>query len=236
MEYSIVIPLKDEEKNISPLIHEIEEVMLALHKPFELILINDASLDGTLLELQKFQTTKSYLRVMNLKKTSGQSGALLAGFKAARAPIIITMDGDLQNDPKDIPQLLNELQYCDMVCGIRKNRKDTLIKKWTSKLGRAARQLLLQDGIKDTGCSLKVYKKNCLECLPQFNGMHRFFPALFQIAGFKVKQVEVNHRERSSGKTKYSFRNRSLNTFFDLLAVRWLKNRRIMIDLDREIY
>lgn len=225
--YSVVIPLKNEAGNIGELIQELEPVMQNLGKPWELICIDDGSTDETAQILNELSIKKSFLRFLSFNRNYGQSSAFDAGFKASKGEFIITLDGDGQNDPKDIPNLIQLLPGCDLVCGIRLKRKDTLIKRITSKTANFVRNWLIDDGVQDTGCSLKIYRKKCLDHIKLFQGMHRFLPALFKIEGFKVDQIPVNHRERLSGKSNYNFFNRSFNTISDLLAVRWMKKRHL---------
>lgn len=225
--YSVVIPLKNEAGNIIDLIDELEPVMSALGEPWELICIDDGSNDGTDRILSSLVSKKPYLRPIFFDKNYGQSSAFDAGFKAARGTFVITLDGDGQNDPKDIPKLLELIQECDLVCGMRKKRKDSFIKRLTSRLANFVRSRLCDDGVQDTGCSLKVYRKECLAHIKMFHGMHRFLPALFKMEGFRIQQIPVNHRERLKGKSNYNFLNRSLNTVADLWAVRWMQKRHL---------
>lgn len=238
MDISVIIPLKNEEKNLPFLLQELEHVMNALQKNWELICIDDGSKDNTLKLLKEFHKTKKYLRVLSFSKNFGQSSAFSAGFQAARGAITITLDGDLQNDPKDIPKLLVTLKECDLVVGWRAKRKDPFTKRLTSKLSNFTRTTLLGDAVHDTGCSLKAYRTECLKKILHFNGMHRFLPALFQIQQLKVKEIVVNHRKRTLGKTKYHFFNRSLSPFLDLLFLYWFKKRalchKIAEELDHE--
>lgn len=232
--YSIVIPLKNEEENIEELIGEIVPIMETLEEPWEIICINDGSTDGTGLELKRLQNCLSQLRVITFDRNYGQSSAFDAGFKAARGKYVITLDGDRQNDPCDIPKLLKVIEDADLVCGFRARRKDPFIKKITSSLANAVRSRLCKDGVRDTGCSLKIYRRSRLNQIKMFQGMHRFLPALFVIEGFRVKEVEVNHRERLKGKTKYNFLNRSFNTIADMFAVRWMYKRRLNYRIGKE--
>ncbi|MBS4168023.1 glycosyltransferase family 2 protein [Parachlamydia sp. AcF125] len=233
--YSIVIPLKDEEDNLIPLINEVESVMEKMGHPWELICVEDGSEDKTADILKHLAQEKSYLRVLMFAKNFGQSSAFDAGFKAARGEFVITLDGDRQNDPHDIPLLLEVAQEYDLVCGIRTNRKDTWVKRITSRLANFVRSRLCQDGVQDTGCSLKVYRAACLKQIKMFHGMHRFLPALFHLEGFRITQVPVNHRERTEGKTKYNFFNRSFNTVADMLAVRWMAQRKLNYTIEKEL-
>ena len=227
LKYSVVIPLKNEEDNIHELIEELEPIMQAIQQPWELICIDDGSTDATLRILNELAKKKPYLRPLAFAKNYGQSSAFDAGFKEARGEFVITLDGDRQNDPADIPALLEAVKNCDMVCGHRLNRRDPWIKKITSRLANFVRSHVCEDGVQDTGCSLKIYRTSCLRQIKLYQGMHRFLPALFHIEGFRIKEIPVNHRERTKGKTKYGFFNRSFNTIADMLAVRWMKKRHL---------
>jgi dolichol-phosphate mannosyltransferase len=233
--YSVVVPLKNEEENILDLINELEPVMDTLQQPWELICVDDGSTDKTRDILMDATKKKPYLRTLVFNRNYGQSSAFDAGFKAARGSFVITLDGDRQNDPADIPKLVQASKDYDLVCGVRLNRKDPLVKKITSTIANSIRSRFCQDGVRDTGCSLKVYRTECLRSIKMFHGMHRFLPALFQIEGFRVTEVPVNHRERTKGKTKYNFLNRSFNTVADMLAVRWMRKRRLNYQIEKEL-
>lgn len=235
MKYSVVIPLKNEEENVADLISELEPVMQSLNSPWELLCINDGSTDHTLDILSKLAKEKSFLRVLTFDRNYGQSCAFDAGFKKARGEWVITLDGDRQNDPADIPKLLALTRSCDLICGHRVNRQDPWHKKVTSRLANFVRSRFCRDEIQDTGCSLKVYRKECLNHIKMYKGMHRFLPALFKIEGFRIAEVPVNHRERVKGVTKYNFFNRSFNTIADMLAVRWMWKRHVNYRIDKEI-
>lgn len=225
IKYSVVIPLKDEEENIEILVNELAPVMKQLNSPWELLCIDDGSTDGTVKKLQDLQIQHKELKVLAFDKNYGQSSAFDAGFRNAQGEFVITMDGDLQNDPKDIPALVKHVDDYDLICGYRHNRKDPFTKKITSFFANKVRGKLCADHMKDTGCSLKVYRKDCFEKIKLFDGMHRFLPALFKNEQFRVTEVPVNHRPRQHGKTKYNFLNRSFNTISDMLAVRWMRSR-----------
>jgi len=227
IQYSVVIPLKDEANNIAELIAEIEPVMNGLNTAWELLCIDDGSEDGTDQLLQKLQQEKPFLRVITFDRNYGQSSAFDAGFRASRGAFVITLDGDRQNDPQDIPKLLQNVEHFDLVCGQRKKRKDPFFKRIISKVANFIRSRVCKDGMTDTGCSLKVYRRKCLEEIELFDGMHRFLPALFAMRGFKIAQIPVNHRERTKGKTKYNLFNRSFNTIVDMWAVAWMRRRRL---------
>jgi dolichol-phosphate mannosyltransferase len=234
IQYSVVIPLKNEEDNIVDLIQELEPIMLKLQQSWELICIDDGSTDKTLSILTSLLPEKKYLRLLVFKKNYGQSSAFDAGFRLARGEYVITLDGDRQNDPADIPKLLEASKNCDLVCGVRVNRKDTFTKKITSTIANYVRRNVCDDGASDTGCSLKVYRSSALKKIKMYNGMHRFLPALFKIEGLRIQEVPVNHRERTKGATKYNFFNRSFNTVADLFAVRWMKKRQLQYQINKE--
>lgn len=233
--YSIVIPLKNEEGNIAELIDELEPVMLRVGAPWELICIDDGSTDATSSILMDLAKIKPYLRIITFDRNYGQSSAFDAGFKHARGEWLISLDGDRQNDPGDIPKLIAASAASDLVCGHRVNRRDPWHKKITSFLANSIRSRLCQDQVHDTGCSLKIYRASCVRHIKMYQGMHRFLPALFKIEGFRVSEIPVNHRERVKGKTKYNFFNRSFNTIADLLAVRWMWKRRLNYRIHKEI-
>lgn len=225
--YTVVVPLKNEEENIRELVDELMPVMQSLNKPWELICIDDGSTDKTKEILLELSTLHPEISPLIFDGNYGQSSAFDAGFKAARGTYVITLDGDRQNDPRDIPKLIAAIDNVDLVCGQRHKRQDSAVKKMTSYLANAVRSRFCNDGVKDTGCSLKVYRKSSLQKIKMFNGMHRFLPALFLMEGFKIKEIPVNHRERTKGSTKYNFFNRSFNTVADMLAVRWMNNRKL---------
>jgi dolichol-phosphate mannosyltransferase len=229
--YSVVIPLKNEEENIQELLEELAPIIRALEKPWELICIDDGSTDKTRQKLCTLRKEYPEMRLLVFDQNYGQSSAFDAGFRAAKGDFVITLDGDRQNDPRDIPKLLQAMENADLVCGRRVNRKDTILKKLTSLLANAVRSRMCHDGVQDTGCSLKVYRSSSLKKIKMYNGMHRFLPALFINEGFTIKEISVNHRERSKGHTKYNFFNRSFNTVADMLAVRWMHKRQLKYQL-----
>ncbi|MCD6226141.1 glycosyltransferase family 2 protein [bacterium] len=211
--YSVVVPVLNEEKNVKSLHKEILEVMRKLKKQFEIIFVNDGSTDNTLEELKKL----SPIKIINLRKNSGQSAALDAGIKNAKGKIIITLDGDGQNDPKDIPRLLKKLQEgYDVVCGWRYRRKDPFSKRLISQGAKLLRKFLVNDGIHDSGCTLRVYKRECFRNLDLYGEMHRMIPALLRWQGFSITEIKVNHRPRKHGRTKYNWK-RTIKGFLDMI-------------------
>jgi len=235
MHTSVIIPIKDEQENIVDLIAEIEPVMEGLGKPWELLCIDDGSEDQSLALLQDLCQQKPYLRVLSFTKNFGQSNAFAAGFKAARGSFIVTLDGDRQNDPADIPKLMEAIEKADLVVGWRVNRKDTLQKRLISRGANWVRSRMCRDGMHDTGCSLKVYRKEALAKIKLFDGMHRFLPALFKIEKMRIQEVPVNHRSREKGKTKYHFFNRSLKPLVDLFVVRWMRKHALDYKIEKEL-
>jgi glycosyltransferase involved in cell wall biosynthesis len=201
--------------------------MAATNKKWELIFVDDGSTDNSSEILENLAKEHADVRLITLERNYGQSSAFAAGFNASAGEFIITMDGDRQNDPADIPLLIKEIAHCDLVCGWRVNRNDPLSKKIISKLSNFVRSRTCKDGVHDTGCSLKIYRAKCLQNIKMYHGMHRFLPALFTIEGFRVKEIPVNHRERNKGKSKYHFFNRSLSPFIDMFAVLWMRKRQL---------
>lgn len=234
--YSIIIPIYNEADNIVPLIEELEWVMQAYANKWEIIFVDDGSTDASLRILQKLIPTKPHLRCLQLKQNYGQTSAFAAGVKAAKGTWVISLDGDGQNDPRDIPLLIETCltNNLDLVAGQRRNRQDPWYKRMIGKAANKVRRSVLEDNIQDTGCSLKIYRRSALEKIALFNGMHRFLPALFQIEGFKTKEVVVHHRSRMRGKSKYHLFNRGFALLFDLMAVLWMKKRRISYQIERE--
>ncbi|MCX7830209.1 MAG: glycosyltransferase family 2 protein [Acidobacteria bacterium] len=233
--YSIVVPVYNEEENLQILNNEIVDVMNQLQSPYEIIYIDDGSKDKSLDVLKSLKSNYPQIRIIVFEKNSGQSAALDAGFRKSRGNVVVTMDADLQNDPKDIPLLLEALKSADAAVGWRATRKDSLKKKITSRLGNFFRNLFLGEKIHDTGCSLKAFRKEAIERLKLFRGMHRFLPALVSMEGYKVVEVKVNHRPRVYGKTKYGFFDRFFAATPDLFAVLWMKKRVIPYRIKEEI-
>ncbi len=233
--YSVVIPIHNEEANIEELIVELEPVMNSLAHPWELICVDDGSSDSSLLILQNLCKSRPNMRIIRFTRNFGQSSAFAAGFEHAKAEYIITLDGDRQNDPKDIPKLAAAAFDADLVVGWRVHRKDTWQKRITSRLSNAVRSRFCRDDVHDTGCSLKIYRRQALCQIKMYKGMHRFLPALFKIEGFKVKELPVSHRKRAGGKTNYTFLNRSIGPIVDMFVVRWMRRRHLKHKIHEEI-
>ena len=218
---SVVVPLYNEEENAAKLHSEIVQVMEAHFQKYEIIFVNDGSADRTD-AICRFLKPVKYIC---LRKNFGQTAAMDAGIKAAQFDIIVTMDGDRQNDPADIPRLIEYLisNDLDAVSGWRKNRKDTFAKRFVSRGANALRKILIHDGIHDSGCSLKAYRRECFTDLTLYGEQHRFIPALLKIRGFRIGELVVNHRERTAGQTKYNWR-RIFKGFVDMISV-WFWNK-----------
>ena len=230
-EISIVVPAYNEAENLIPLASAIAETLEALGKTYELLFVDDGSTDGTPAVLQDVAAKRSEVRVIRFRQNAGQTAALDAGFKQARGEIVVTVDADLQNDPHDIPSLLEALKDYDVVCGIRQRRQDPWLRRVSSRIGNRVRRLVLHDEIIDVGCSLRVYRRHCLAALRLYHGMHRFLPVLLHLEGFRVGQVPVSHRSRRFGTSKYNVRNRAWRGLVDLLAVRWMQRRRLRYEV-----
>lgn len=213
---SVVVPVFNEEGNVRELHQEILEVCKKENYKFEIIFVDDGSKDKTP-EICKELKPLKYIR---MRKNFGQTAAMDAGIKAAQYDYIVTMDGDRQNDPADIPKLVKYLEdnNLDIVSGWRKNRKDTVMKKFTSRVANFLRGIIVKDHIHDSGCSLKIYKKECFDHINLYGEMHRFIPALLKIKGFEVGEVVVNHRPRTAGVTKYNWK-RTVKGFVDMISL-----------------
>jgi len=218
---SVVIPVYNEEGNVAALHEEVKQVCEQNDYTYEIIFIDDGSTDDTVAIARQLSPVK----LIQFRKNFGQTAAMDAGIKAAQHPYIVTMDGDRQNDPADIPKLLNHLEAhnYDIVSGWRKNRKDNFSKHFVSRGANFLRKILINDGIQDSGCSLKVYKKECFKTLNLYGEMHRFIPALLRIKGFTIGEVEVNHRARTAGVTKYNWQ-RTIKGLIDMVSV-WFWNK-----------
>ncbi|AKB29604.1 Glycosyl transferase, family 2 [Methanosarcina siciliae T4/M] len=220
VELSIVIPAYNEEESVVPCYWEVIEALKPLGKSYEIIFLDDGSTDSTFEKLNELSKTDNRLRVLKLRKNFGQSAALRAGFDHAEGRYIITMDADLQNDPHDIPLLLQKLESedFDVVCGWRYSRKDTFSKKVYSKFANYLRKKLTHEQIHDSGCTLRAYKKECVNNLELYGELHRYIPAMLGWKGYRIGEIKINHRERQYGKTKYNWK-RLFRGFLDLLVV-----------------
>lgn len=230
---SVVVPVRDEAENIDPLLAEIVAALAG--RDFEIVYVDDGSADGTAERLQAARARLPMLRVLRHRRSAGQSAALVSGIRAARGTWIATLDGDGQNDPADIPALLARAQAEDapaLVAGWRARRRDTALKRLSSKLANGVRGALLGDRTPDTGCGLKVFRRETFLRLPPFDHMHRFLPALVRRDGGAVVNQRVNHRPRAAGRSKYGVMNRLFVGIVDLFGVMWLQRRPIRPERD----
>lgn len=217
---SLVVPLYNEEGNVVSLVKEITAALPG--EILELILVDDRSTDDTLARIPR----EPFIRVLEFTENRGQSSAMHAGIMAATAPVIALLDGDLQNDPADIPAMIRKLhEGYDLVCGYRAKRKDTTFKRIQSRIANFVRSRFTGDGVRDTGCTLKVLRTPCRDSLVLFRGMHRFIPALIKGGGHKITEMPVNHRPRVAGVSKYGFGNRAIRATTDMFGVKWLLSR-----------
>jgi glycosyltransferase involved in cell wall biosynthesis len=224
-EISVVVPVFNEEENLPLLAAELQGVLFSLGRPCEVIFVDDGSTDGSLEALRRLGRKDPAVRIVRLRRNAGQSAALAAGFRAARGDVVVTLDADLQNDPADIPRLLDYLEGYDVVCGVRTDRQDGWLRKASSRIAGGVRNRLTGDPVADAGCTLRVYRTELLRRLPLFSGMHRFLPTLLKLEGARITEVPVHHRPRRHGQSKYNIRNRIWRSLADLFAVRWMQKR-----------
>jgi len=229
-EISLVIPCYNEEGNLRALIKAIREAVESLKQPYEVIITDDCSRDKSWEILKELATGDRRIRVQRFAFNCGESAAMFAGMKAARGKYIVTLDADLQNDPKDLPQFLEALKRFDCVCGSRvkaRGEGDGFVKVASSRIANWVRNKLSDENISDAGCCYRAFRRECVDGLKFFKGMHRFLPTLFKLEGHTVTEIEVRHNPRVAGKSNYGVWNRLFASFYDLLAVRWMKKRMI---------
>ena len=219
---SVLVPVFNEEESISILQQELSAALKGVD--YEIVFVDDGSIDRT---TERIEAAPN-VRVIHFEKNTGQSAAIYAGLHAARGATAVLIDGDLQNDPADIPRLLSEIaRGADLVCGYRAQRRDTRVKRLTSWIANSVRSRFTKDGVRDTGCTLKAMRRECLSALVPFKGMHRFIPALVKGAGYRLVEIPVNHRPRRFGQSKYGLGNRAVTATMDMFGVRWLLSRRL---------
>ena len=224
---SLVVPVYNEKENLRPLLDEISRALDPTGRSYEVLLVDDGSTDGSGELMDRLALDRSQVRPVHFERNAGQSAGFDAGFRLARGSVVITLDADLQNDPSDIPALVTKLEEsgAGAVIGVRVGRRDSLVRRVSSKIGNFVRNSLTGDRITDTGCSLKVFRREALARLKMHRGMHRFLPTLIRIEGFEVLEMPVKHRERRYGASKYGIMNRAFTGFVDVLAVRWMRRR-----------
>jgi glycosyltransferase involved in cell wall biosynthesis len=225
---SLVIPCYDEQDNLRPLVAAIRAAVDPLKLAYEIIFTDDASKDKSWEILKELAASDPRIRALRFAFNSGQSAALWAGMKAARGQYLVTLDADLQNDPKDLPKFLEPLKQFDCVCGTRvemRGQGDNFIRVASSRIANWVRNKVSGESISDAGCCYRAFKRECIDNLKFFKGMHRFLPTLFKIEGFTVTEIAVSHNPRTAGQTHYGVWNRLFASSYDLLAVRWMKKR-----------
>jgi dolichol-phosphate mannosyltransferase len=224
-ELSVVIPVFNEVENVSRLWEELDDVLGRLGLSAEIVFVDDGSTDGSADAIRAVMKQDARVRLLCFAANAGLTAAFHAGYGAARGRIVVTLDADLQNDPRDLPSLLAALEGADAVVGWRRARHDPWLKRISSRVGNAVRNRLTGDDVRDSACSLRAMRRECLGAIPPYTGMHRFVPTLLRTAGYRVVEVPVHHRPRRFGRSKFGIRNRALRALIDLLAVRWMMRR-----------
>jgi dolichol-phosphate mannosyltransferase len=232
---SLVIPVYNEEENLPVLHGEIRQAMDGAGVPYEVIYVDDGSTDASPEVLRRLARADARVRILRQRRNAGQSAALDAGFRSARGPVVVTLDADLQNDPADIPRLLERMDGFDVVSGVRAQRQDTWVRRVSSRIANGIRNRVTRETVTDVGCTLRAARTEYLRRIHVFNGMHRFLPTLLRMEGARITEVPVNHRPRLHGVPKYNIRNRAVRALVDLFGVRWLQTRWIDRRLSEEI-
>ena len=225
VDLSVVIPAYNELENLEPLLAELRATLSSVPGTHEIVLVDDGSSDGTAERIAAEASRDAHVRAVLLERNSGQSAALAAGLSRARGRVIVTLDADLQNDPADLPRLLAALEHADVVSGVRIGRQDPWLRRVSSRIANRTRRAVLGDPVTDIGCSFKAYRREVLEGLPMFVGVHRFLPALCVFRGARLVEVPLAHRPRRHGTSKYGVSNRLWRGLRDLVGVAWLKSR-----------
>jgi dolichol-phosphate mannosyltransferase len=227
-ELAVIVPVFNEAENVLPLLREVAAALEPDGRAWELVFVDDGSTDATWRRIAEARAQDARVRGLRHARNAGQSAAVWTGLQHTRAPVLATLDGDLQNDPAEIPRLLELLDEVDFVCGDRSaNRRDSVLRKFSSAVARWFRAQALGYDFRDTGCALRVFKRECLAGLTAFNGLHRFLPILVAGSGWKTREVPVGHRPRVAGVSKYGVWNRLWRGLYDLVGVGWLMKRRL---------
>lgn len=237
-ELSVVIPCHNEAENLRPLLAAIHAALDPLGLNFEVVITDDCSSDDSWRVLQELATTDPQLRAQRFKSNCGESAASWAGMQVARGRYIATLDADLQNDPKNLPAMLKALDRFDCVCGTRVETRgagDSWIRIASSRIANWVRNKLSGENITDGGCTYRVFKRECISRVKFFNGAHRFLPTLIKLEGFSVTEVPVSNNPRRAGQSHYGVWNRLFKSFRDLLAVRWMKSRKLRYEIDESV-
>jgi dolichol-phosphate mannosyltransferase len=232
---SIVVPVYNEAENIAPLVERTRFALAEWPGRVELVFVDDGSTDSTLELLKRAQQGDARIRVAHFRHNLGQTAAMAAGFRLAQGRAVVALDGDLQNDPAEIPRLVGMLKDWDCVCGVRVQRQDSWWKRLSSRIANGFRNRVTGDDIVDTGCTLKAFRRECVEQLELYRGLHRFLPTLLKMRGYRVTQVPVSHHPRLHGKTKYGTWERLVKGLADVWAVRWMKKNRLNYEAVLEV-
>lgn len=237
LDLSVVIPVCNEEDSLVPLWTELRPVLEGLGLSFEIVFVDDGSQDRSAEIIRGLHEGDGRIRLVRLKANAGETAAGAAGFRAARGRWVVTMDADLQNDPADIPALLSHLDQWDAVTGWRVHRAagDSIVRRISSRVANGIRNRLSDESVQDSGCTFRAFRRECLRELPLFRGLHRFIPTLLRMRGYRVVEVPVNHRPRRFGQSKYGVMNRAFVAFADLLAIRWMKSRRLNYEVAEDL-
>ena len=233
-ELSVVLPVYNEVESLAVLWAELMAVLDGLGRSAEVIFVDDGSTDGSAAALRRLRDGDARVRLIRLSENCGLSAAFAAGLRHARGRIVVTMDADLQSDPADIPALLAGLEGADAACGWRPVRHDPWLKRISSRIANGVRTSVLGDSVRDSACSLRAMRRECLDALHPFHGFHRFVPTLLLQAGYRIVEIPVHHRPRRFGTSHYGVRNRVWRAFVDLLGVRWLRSRRLRYEASEE--
>jgi dolichol-phosphate mannosyltransferase len=234
---SVVVPVYDEEESLPPLWTELREVLERLGLAFEVIFVDDGSRDRSAEIIRGFREADARVRLVRLKENGGETAATDAGFKTARGRRVVVMDADLQNDPRDIPTLLSHLDHWDAATGWRVQRAqgDGLVRRVSSGIANGLRNWVSDESIRDSGCTFRAFRRECLRGLVLYRGFHRFIPTLLKMRGYRVIEVPVSHRPRRFGRSKYGVLNRAVVACADLLAIRWMKARLLRYEVVEDV-
>ena len=237
LDLSVVLPVYNEEENLPLLWPELRGVLDPLGITYEIVFVDDGSRDRSADLVKGFRELDARVRLVRLKENAGETAATEAGFKASRGRCVVVMDADLQNDPHDIPRLLDELDRWDAVTGWRVKRGDgdSLVRQISSRVANRIRNRISDDTIQDSGCTFRAFRRECLRGLVLYRGFHRFIPTLLRMRGYRVLEIPVNHRPRRFGRSKYGVMNRAFVAFVDLLVVRWMKARMLRYEVAEDL-
>ena len=237
VDLSVVIPIKNEAPGLAELHAELTQTLVGFGRSYEIIVIDDGSTDDSFQILARLHVLDPRLRVIRFRRNFGQTAAFVAGFASAAGRLVVTSDGDLQNDPRDIPMLLSHLDHWDAVTGWRVNRAagDNVVRRVSSRIANRIRNWVSDETIQDSGCTFRAFRRECLRGLVLYRGFHRFIPTLLKMRGYRVIEVPVGHRPRQFGRSKYGVLNRAVVAFVDLLVIRWMGARLLRYEIVEDV-